>query len=500
LKIEKQPLENHEIKLEVEISPEEFEPLKHQAAKKIAKDAKIPGFRPGKAPYEIIRRNYGDTAIAQEALDTFLENQYERILKEGEIEPGGMGRLDKIDQIDPPKFSLIVPLAPTIELNNYREIREEYVEAVITDEEVREILDELKTNYATAEPAEGPAKEGQTVYVLIKADLKEEDPETGKKELIKERPYEFIIGKDTDEKTAWPFVNFSQNFIGAQPNEIVTVEHTYGEEAPIPTLKNKTVIYTTTVQSIKDLVMPAEDLELAKKFGDYETFDDFMKDIRERLLKQKQQSQENEYIENIVRQLVEKADIQYAPNALEEEAQEIFNDFKQRLAQQGVDLETYLKMKNTDMEKFLNEEIRPSAEEQLKRRLVLQEFAAKEKIRINMDNFKENVGKLQETAAIDYQKAKTNKEKQAIANYITNAAMNQSFNDALFDRLIAIAKGENPAIEEVETAPESEKETATDNLETVQNETESSDDLPIEIGSNEKIEMPESEIDSENKS
>ncbi len=105
--------------------------------------------------------------------------------------------------------------------------------------------------------------------------------------------------------------------------------------------------------------MPAEDLELAKKFGDYETFDDFMKDIRERLLKQKQQSQQNEYIENIVRQLVEKADIQYAPNALEEEAQEIFNDFKQRLAQQGVDLETYLKMKNTDMEKFLNEEIRP---------------------------------------------------------------------------------------------------------------------------------------------
>ena len=79
MKIEKQPLENHEIKLEVEISPEEFEPLKHQAAKKIAKDAKIPGFRPGKAPYEIIRRNYGDTAIAQEALDTFLENQYERI-------------------------------------------------------------------------------------------------------------------------------------------------------------------------------------------------------------------------------------------------------------------------------------------------------------------------------------------------------------------------------------------------------------------------------------
>ena len=117
-----------------------------------------------------------------------------------------------------------------------------------------------------------------------------------------------------------------------------------------------------------------------------------------------------------------------------------------------------------------------------------------------MDNFKENVGKLQETAAIDYQKAKTNKEKQAIANYITNAAMNQSFNDALFDRLIAIAKGENPAIEEEKTTPESEKETAVDSLETVQNETESSNDLPVEIGSNEKIEMPESETDSENKS
>ena len=90
MKIEKQNLENHEVKLNVELDKEEFAPYMNKAAKKIAGKQRIPGFRPGKAPANVVRNMFGELAIAQEAFDMFLEEKYSDILSEAEIEPGAM--------------------------------------------------------------------------------------------------------------------------------------------------------------------------------------------------------------------------------------------------------------------------------------------------------------------------------------------------------------------------------------------------------------------------
>lgn len=447
MKIDTQNLENHETKISVEVNNTEFEPLKIQAARKIAGQAKIAGFRPGKAPYEIIRRNYGDTAIAQEALDILLEKQYEQILKDAAVEPGGMGRLDKVDQIDPPKFSIIVPLASTVDLGDYREIREDFEEPVLTDEDIRGTLDELKKPYAVAEPADGPATEGQSVYVLIKAEMEDSNGENATKELIKEMPYEFIIGQDTEKETAWPYVNFSKTLIGTEPGQIITSEYTYPEETPVESMQGKKVVFTTTIQSIKKLVMPAEDLDFAKNYGEYDSYESFFEDMKMRILDRKKHLYEEDYIEKVLAKMIGDAEFKYSPDALETEVQEMVNDFKHRLSHQNLDMETYLKLQKTDMEKFLNEEIKPNAENQLKRKLALQEFASKEKIHIDFEKFKEAVSNLEGSVAKQYQEAKTKKQKDEITNRITTSAMNQTFTDSLFSRLISIAKGENPVIE-----------------------------------------------------
>ena len=104
----------------------------------MAAQAKIPGFRPGKAPYDIVQRLYGGEAIAQEALDLYLEKEYSRLIDEAEIEPGGMGNLTKVDAFDPPAFTVRIPLAPTVDLGEYREIREDFEEPAVTDDEVQE--------------------------------------------------------------------------------------------------------------------------------------------------------------------------------------------------------------------------------------------------------------------------------------------------------------------------------------------------------------------------
>ena len=132
MKIEKTPLDNHEVKLDIVLEQEDFAPYTAKAVKKIAGSQRIPGFRPGKAPANVIKSMFGEMAIAQEAFDMFLEDNYGKILEEADVEPGAMGKLESIDDILNPKFSLVVPLKATVDLGDYRSIRVDYEEPELT--------------------------------------------------------------------------------------------------------------------------------------------------------------------------------------------------------------------------------------------------------------------------------------------------------------------------------------------------------------------------------
>ena len=200
MKIEKQNLENHEVQLDVTVESEEFAPYMDKASKKIARSQRIPGFRPGKAPANVIRKMFGEMAVAQEAFDMFLEEKYGALLEEAGVEPGAMGSLKSIDALLPePKFSLTVPLKATVNLGEYREVREDFVEEPVTDEEIEKALKELKEPYASQEPYNGEIEDGALVFVMIKGDLDEPMEEGGTTELVKEMPYQFLVGADDDE-------------------------------------------------------------------------------------------------------------------------------------------------------------------------------------------------------------------------------------------------------------------------------------------------------------
>ena len=125
MKIEKQISDDRQATLTVEYTAKEFEGFKRRAARKIAKETKIPGFRPGKAPYDVILNRYGEGAILQEALDILLDDDYGKFLEQAEIEPSGSGSLDEVVSYDPPKMIFTVPLEPEVDLGEYRDYLEE---------------------------------------------------------------------------------------------------------------------------------------------------------------------------------------------------------------------------------------------------------------------------------------------------------------------------------------------------------------------------------------
>ena len=460
MKIEKQNLENHEVQLDVTIEKEEFAPYMTKAAKKIAGSQRIPGFRPGKAPANVIRNMFGEMAIAQEAFDMFLEDKYGSILEEADVEPGAMGSLKSIDDILPePKFTLTVPLKATVDLGNYREIREDYAEEPVTEEETEQALKELKQPYASQEPYDGEIEDDALVFVMIKGELDEPMEEGGTTELVKEMPYQFIVGSDNDEGTAWPYPQYTQCLKGHKEGDVVTSEYTYPENSPIESLKGHKATYTTTIQSVKKMMLPENDDEFAQNFGK-NTFDELMEEIKKSLSESKKRAEENKYIEAVVKKMTEGASVEYSASALKNEIDERLAELKHNLQDRGIGFDAWLKMKKTEEDKFIEDEIKPVAEEQLKRKLVLSEFAKNEKIDLNFEEFQKKYNELVGYMQGQLDKAKNKHEREHMLSHIREDALNETYMGAVFGRLMAIAKGENPEIETHDHVHEQAEEAA----------------------------------------
>lgn len=158
MKIETIYTDDHQAKLTVEFDREPMEEYKRRAARELAKRTKIPGFRPGKAPYHMVERTVGPAAILDEAIDLLVNEQYPKILDEAKIQPYGPGNLTNMPQVDPPILEFTVPLEPTVKLGDYKAIRVAYDLKAVEEQEVDDTLAELQERNTTFDVVERGAR------------------------------------------------------------------------------------------------------------------------------------------------------------------------------------------------------------------------------------------------------------------------------------------------------------------------------------------------------
>ena len=280
MNIDKQSRDDHQVRLVVDFDPEVMEKFRHKGARKIAEKAKIPGFRPGKAPYDVIKRFYGDDAINEKAIELMVDELYPKIIEQAEIKPGGSGSLDEVISVDPPKLAFVVPLEPEVELGDYLSIRKEYNLEPVTDEDVDRVIRNIQNNYATAEPAERPIQSGDLVYVKMSGKLTQpadgEDPEA-----IRDSGYQFIIG---DKDDTWPFEGFSKELESLSAGDEKRVVHTFAEDDANTILQGKEVELHILVQAVKSMKLPELNDEFAKSVGGtFNTVEELQKAVRTQL-------------------------------------------------------------------------------------------------------------------------------------------------------------------------------------------------------------------------
>lgn len=442
MKIETTPREDHQVTLTVEIEQDKMEGAKRRSARQLSKRGKIAGFRPGKAPYDVIRRQFGDEAILEGAIDILLDEVYPEAIKEAKLEPAAAGSLEKMESLEPPIFTFTVPLKPEVDLGSYRKIRKAYKFKKPAKKEVDAKLEELQKMYATTVTVERPIEEGD--YVMTAVTGQKPDAADGEEPVWDQESHAVFIAPEERENEL-PFVGFGKKLIGMSAGEKKTITKTFPEDNEEESLRGK-VKFEVTIKTIRGTEFPELDDDFAKSVGAGETLAE-LRELLEKNLEQESRSEyDDEYFSKLIEKIKEKATIQYPPQVLDRETEFVLDDIRQRLAQQGMEFETYLKMQSTDLEKFTEEEARPVAQKRLERGLIFDEIARLEEIEVEEKALESEFNRtIMDLAAQGYDLKNISGGQRAqreIANNIAMQSATQIVTRRTLERLKEIATGE----------------------------------------------------------
>jgi len=452
LNIEKQYQDDHSVKLIVEIDQEKMNGYKRRAATKISSKSKVPGFRPGKAPYDLVIRTFGDAAVTEQAIDLLIDAEYANILKEADVNPGASGSLESIDSLEPPKFTFSIPLAPQIDLGDYHSVRLPYEWTAPEQEAVDTAIEELRQMYAATENVDRPIEAGDYVSVDVKSETTELN-----------RPGFATFVRKEDRDTEWPYNGFARELVGLKAGESKTISHDFPEDWEVEELKGKSAEIEVTIKTARGVILPDLDDELAKKTGAGDTVDALKEAVKNDVTKRSQDAYDDKYFIELIEKVKEGATIKFHAHTLEHESGHVLSDLSNRLAQQGMDLETYFKMRETTREKFVEEEVNPVAKKRLERSLILDEIVLKEKLQLDNDALDLEYNNTLNGLAMqgmDFSKLPGGKKgRKELSQAIAMESASRVMTRKALDMLKSIAMGEYKPVEE-SVVEEAKEETA----------------------------------------
>jgi len=444
LKIEQTYLEDHQLEVTVEAEQDVFDRAKHLAAKEMSKGKNIPGFRPGKAPYQRVVTHFGEAAIIDQALDHFLDEVYPKIIEEIDQEPYGPGQVKEIKTLEPPTFVFYIPLQPEVKLGEYREIRLSYEKADVPQEEVEKILNRMLSQQASIEPVEHPAEEGNLVDTSLDARAAESDPDTEESYLLRNQPLPVMIkGKKDDDNKEWPFPGFSRQLLGVSSGDTLELTYEFPDDETVDEdYRGKEVLYAVQVEGIRERVLPELDDAFVKTVSDLESVDELREQILEELSAQQEMEDENKYINSILEKILEDAEVKFPPQMVENEIEGEVQELESRLKGQGMDLEMYLKIQDLE-EEGLREQIKPNAEKRITHGLVIGKISEAEDLDIDAQDITDEFKSVLDNHFGDDEKGRAEYMKSGDSVALLNRISSQIVTKKTLDFLMAIAQGED---------------------------------------------------------
>jgi len=351
--------------LELEIPAEEVSKASEKVAKEFAKMARVPGFRPGKAPISLIKRRFAED-IKSEVLQNLVPETVEKAVAEQKLTPVSQPQVDKLEfkEGEPVKFRAWFDVLPEFTLANYKSLEIEMPEMNLTDEDVNKALAEMQQRAAAFTPVEGRAVENDD-FVQVKLDG---TPEGGGEPLQAESVLCHVGAEETMEP-------FNENLRGANVGDHKDFDVNYPADYPDAKLAGKLFHYSVDVLGIKTKKLPELNDEFAKDVSEATSLDELKTKIKESLEHERDHRQKDLQREKVIGELVKLHDFPVPESLVEHQMDVRLERVVRSLAQQGVDPRAV----NVDWV-TLRKRQEDRAKDDVKAELVIDRIATDEKI------------------------------------------------------------------------------------------------------------------------
>jgi trigger factor len=365
------------VRIDASVEAADVERHLDRAAAQLGRELRIPGFRKGKVPPQMVLQRVGREAVLEQAMRDALPEWYERAVLEAGVSTVGDPKLD-VSELpsagEPLELTIEIAVRPEAKLGEYKGLEVGRAEPDVPDEAVDAELDRMREGFGSLNPVERAGAEGDFLLIDYKGSVDGEAFEggEGKDQLIELGSGGLVEG-------------FEEALVGAEAGDEREVELTFPDDYRAEDLAGKDARFEVTVREVREKRLPELDDDFALEASEFDTIDALRADITEKLRVAAEGRSDEQFREAAVAAAVANADVDVPEELASGRAEELYHRFEHRLSQQGIDPEMFTQMQGKAREELV-ENVKPEALESLRRESVLVAIADAEGIEVSDDD------------------------------------------------------------------------------------------------------------------
>ena len=368
-------LPDSRVEIEAEVPAGDVEKATSRAARAMAKEMRMPGFRAGKAPTSLVVQRLGFGPLLQEAIREALPEWYEQALLDAGISPIGDPSIEMVSTPDnegePLKFKFEVGVRPVARLGSYKELEVGKEEQEVPDEIVDTEVERIREGFARLEPVEREGAEGDSLLIDFEGFVDGSAFQGGTAE-------DYLLALGSGQLIE----GFEEQLVGAKAGEEREVKVTFPADYQAEHLAGEEAVFKVKVKEVREKVLPELDDDFAADASEFDTLEELRDDIREKVGAALGSRAEEDFRMAAIDAAVEEATVEVPAELATARATERWERMERQLAARGMDPDAFLQMQGKTRDELI-EETKPDAEKELKREAVVMAIAEAEGIEVS---------------------------------------------------------------------------------------------------------------------
>lgn len=373
-------------KLTITADQAALDQIKQIVLERLSRDVKLPGFRQGKAPANLVEKNVDPSVLQTEFLNEAVNQLYDQAIRSENVRIAAQPDINitKFVPFTTLEFTADVESVGDIKLGDYKKVNLPVPKVEVVAKDINEVLDNLRQRAAEKNDVKRPAKTGDEVTI----DFKGIDPQT--KELIEGaegKEYPLVLGS----KTFIP--GFEEELAGLKAGETKSFDIKFPSDYGATILRDRNVNFTVTVLKVSELIKPKLDDKFAATVGPFQTLNDLKKDVKTQLKNEKQSQADQQYENDLLQKIADNSEVAIPKTIVEDEVTRLEDEEKRNIAYRGQTWQEHLTEEGVTEEEHRDRQ-RPVAETRIKVGLLLGDIAEKENIEVTPEELELKIEQL----------------------------------------------------------------------------------------------------------